>query len=59
MDAHDVRRIAVEALVDPRTVRKYLDGHPVAKLTVRRIESAARRLGLVLDAGRTRADKEA
>ncbi len=29
LDPHTLRRIAVEALVDPRTVQRFIDGAPV------------------------------
>lgn len=44
--AHEVRRIAVAAIVDPRTVRTYLEGRPTRSTTAVRIAEALRALGL-------------
>lgn len=46
---HDVRRIAVAALMTPRTVKRWIDGSPVRELTRVRIERAVRELGIDLD----------
>lgn len=44
---HDVRRIAVEAVCDPRTIERYLRGERLGSHTMRqRIEKALRALGL-------------
>lgn len=44
--AHEVRELSVAAMVDPRTIRKYLTGSgTIAGVSIRRIESALRRLG--------------
>ena len=45
-DSVSVRRIAVEASADPRTVVKYLTGKPVAGVCAERIDAALTRLGL-------------
>ena len=44
---HDIRRLAVEARRDPRTVARVIagEGSPLARLTVR---EAAERLGITL-----------
>lgn len=39
-------RVAVQALVSERTVKRYLDGDPVSESTRERIEAALRNLGL-------------
>lgn len=44
--AHEVRRIAVAAAVDPRTVRAFLEGRPIRSTTESRITDALRLLGL-------------
>lgn len=44
MTPHEIRQIAVAALVDTRTVRRYLKGLPIRDLCRRRIEAAAQRL---------------
>ena len=46
MSAHDRRRIAVAAAVDPRTVDRYLRGQKVASTCTARIRQALRQLGL-------------
>jgi hypothetical protein len=46
LSAHERRRIAVAAVVDPRTVDRYLRGLPVASTCGARIQEALRRLGL-------------
>ncbi len=46
--AHDIRRIAVEAIVDERTVRAYLkDALRVRSTSAARITAAMQSLGLV------------
>lgn len=48
LHAHDVRRVAVEACADDRTVRRYLADPERVKSTSRvRIEGALVRLGFV------------
>jgi DNA-binding LacI/PurR family transcriptional regulator len=48
LSAHDVRRVAVEAYADDRTVRRYLsDPERVRSISRARIEAALVRLGLV------------
>ncbi len=42
---HEIRSIAVAAMVDPRSVRKALAGQPLADLTVERIRSALAKTG--------------
>jgi hypothetical protein len=44
----DRLRLAVEAGVHPDSLRRYLRAEPVRTLTARRIEEAARRLGMSL-----------
>jgi hypothetical protein len=44
------RQWSVEAEVHPRTLRRFLDGDVVRALSRRRIEAAARRIGLPLEA---------
>lgn len=44
---HEIRRIAVTAETDPRTVRRVLTGMPVQGLSRMRIERAMRELGIV------------
>ena len=46
LDHHTVRRLAVEAICDPRTVHSYLLGRPVRGAVRFRIEAALRRLRL-------------
>lgn len=49
LHAHDVRRVAVEACADDRTVRRYLASPASVKSTSRvRIEAALVRLGFLL-----------
>lgn len=49
--AHDIRRIAVEAIVDERTVRAFLrDAQRVRSTSAARITLAMRALGLVIGA---------
>ena len=44
MKPHDIRVLAVAALVDERTIRRYLRGEPIRDLTRRRIQAAETRL---------------
>lgn len=44
-DTHALRRVAVEAVVDDRTVARYLRGESVLNSSRIRIESALERLG--------------
>lgn len=44
---HEIRSIAVAAMVDPRSVRKAIEGAPLAHLTSERIKAALIRLGRV------------
>jgi hypothetical protein len=39
-DTHYEMKLAAEAIVDPRTVRKFLTGQPVGARTVQRIKVA-------------------
>lgn len=41
---HEIRSIAVAAMVDPRSVRKVLDGRPLHALTFERIKNALAQL---------------
>ncbi len=43
---HDMRRVAVEAYVDVRTVAKWLRGEKVRVSVAERIAAAVRKLGL-------------
>lgn len=43
---HEARRIAVEAKVDPRSVRRVVRGESVRPLTAERVIAALRALGL-------------
>jgi hypothetical protein len=45
LDAHERRRVAVEALCDDRSVKNYLDGKPLRAMVRTRIETALRKLG--------------
>ena len=45
LDAHDILAIAVESMVDPRTVRRYLRGDSVRDLQRRHIERALSAMG--------------
>jgi hypothetical protein len=47
LTAHDRRRVAVAAAVDPRTVDRYLRGESTASTCAARIRDALRRLGLL------------
>jgi DNA-binding LacI/PurR family transcriptional regulator len=40
MKPHEILAIAVEAEVDPKTVKRYLDGKPVRGRNLERIEKA-------------------
>lgn len=42
---HEIRSIAVAAMVDPRSVRKAIAGAPLAHLTTERIKAALAQLG--------------
>ena len=46
LDPFAIRRVAVAAVCDPRTVRDFLSGKPVRSTSRTRIETALRRLGL-------------
>ena len=48
LSPHEVRRISVTALVDPKTVERCYAGGPVRTLTRLRIERAARELGVLV-----------
>ena len=48
LEAPDRLRLAVEAGVHPDSLRRYLNGLTVRTLTRRRIEGAAKKLGLPL-----------
>jgi DNA-binding LacI/PurR family transcriptional regulator len=48
--AHDRRRIAVAALVSPRTVDRAYRGEPIRSMVAARILEATRALGLPLPA---------
>lgn len=48
MEEKDIRRLAAEAQVDPRSVRKVLGGGTVKTLTDARIKAAAKKLRLKL-----------
>ncbi len=43
---HDLRRVAVEAGVDPRTVQRYLDGARLVSTCIDRIRRALAALGM-------------
>lgn len=45
MSAHELRRVAVEALCDPRTIVKYLRGGSQPPLVRERVERALRACG--------------
>lgn len=45
LNAHEVRQVAVKAEVDPRTVRRYLDGQTLRPMTGARIKRALEGLG--------------
>lgn len=44
MNPHEIRRIAVEAMTDPRTVKNYMLGKTVKDLSAARIDAAITRL---------------
>lgn len=46
LDPHDVRRVAVVAVCDTDTVRRYLAGGRMQPTSIRRVERALRRLRL-------------
>jgi len=46
MTEQDIRRVAAEAMCDPRTVKAYAEGRRVYALTRERIESAIKKLKL-------------
>lgn len=46
-DTNDLHRVAAEAICDPRTVKRYLDGVRVASLSARRIKKALTDLGML------------
>jgi hypothetical protein len=48
LEPPDRLRLAVEAGVHPDSLRRFLRGKPVRTLTRRRIEGAAKKLGLAL-----------
>jgi hypothetical protein len=45
LHAHEVRMVAVAADVDPRTVRRFLEGRPVSAMPLKRICAAMVSLG--------------
>lgn len=45
ISAHDVRRIAVAAMTDPRTIQRYLKGEPIRSTSKARIEASLAALG--------------
>lgn len=45
LSPHELRSIAVAAVVDPRSVKKALAGQPLHVLTMHRIRAALDRLG--------------
>jgi hypothetical protein len=49
LTAHERRRVAVFAAVDPRTVVRFLRGQPVASTCAARIREALRRLDILPD----------
>lgn len=46
VSAHDVRRIAVAAMTDPRTIQRYLKGEPIRSTSKARIDAAVLTLGI-------------
>jgi hypothetical protein len=46
LPAHKVREVALEAMVDPRSVQRYLAGKTVRPSLIERIERALRTLNL-------------
>ncbi len=55
LDAHEIRRVAVRGLVDPRTVERFLDGRPIRALSARRIRDAMRALRIGVAMARSQA----
>jgi DNA-binding LacI/PurR family transcriptional regulator len=53
LPAHDVRRIAVEARRDPRTVRNVLEGRPAKDVAKQDVLEAAERLGYMAEERKT------
>lgn len=47
----EVRRIAVEASADPRTVRRVLNGQATRGMASQRIAAVLRRMGLLAEKG--------
>lgn len=47
LTAHQARKVAVAASVDPRTVRRVLRGDPVRSSTGARVRTALARLGFI------------
>lgn len=45
ISTHEARAIAAEAFADPRSVRKFIEGKPLAHLPATRIRLALARLG--------------
>lgn len=45
LSPHQIRAIAVEAMCDPRSVTKAIEGHQLAPLTLERIRAALSRMG--------------
>jgi DNA-binding LacI/PurR family transcriptional regulator len=54
LDEAEIRRIAVEADADPRTVKRVIRDQPVQRMTADRITRALRKLGLVVEQGTKR-----
>lgn len=46
--AHDIRRISVESLTDPRTIGRYLRGEHVRGMSETRIRAAIAKLGITI-----------
>ena len=60
LSAHDLRRVAVEAEVDPRTVKKFVEGVGIRDVLFRRIEKAMRTLKVtVVEVAETKPTPEA
>ncbi|HWA76559.1 MAG TPA: hypothetical protein VG937_29695 [Polyangiaceae bacterium] len=51
LDSHELRRVAVEATCDPRSVAKVLTGAPTRPTVRKRVEKALRELGLSFPRG--------
>lgn len=49
LDEADIRKVAVEAEADPRTVKRVIRDQPCQRLTAERITRALRKLGLLVD----------